>query len=56
MCFPPFEQLAKQQMVQFQDSILERLHHHTFSNMLFNRISKAKCSRILSCSNLGAGV
>jgi len=40
-------------MVQLQDSILECLHHHTLSNMLFNRISKAHCVRILSFSNLG---
>jgi hypothetical protein len=36
-------------MVQVQDSISERLHHHTFSNMLFNMISKAHHVRIFSC-------
>jgi len=34
-------------MVWFQDSILEHLHYHTFSNMLFNKISKAHCAKIL---------
>jgi hypothetical protein len=33
VCLPPFE-LVGQQMVQLQNSILEHLHHHTFSNML----------------------
>ncbi len=36
-------------MVQFQNSILEHLHYHTFSNMIFNRIFKAHCAWILSC-------
>jgi len=36
-------------MVQVQDSISKRLHHHTFSNMLFNMISKAHHVRIFSC-------
>jgi hypothetical protein len=39
-CFLPFEQLIGHQMVWFQDSILERLHHHTLSNMLFYSIVK----------------
>jgi hypothetical protein len=34
---------------------LECLHHHTFLNMIFDRISKAHCVQILSCSSLGAG-
>jgi hypothetical protein len=29
-CFPSFEQLIGQQMVQLQDSISECLHHQTF--------------------------
>jgi hypothetical protein len=44
MCFLPFEQLMGQQMVQFQNSISKRLHHHTFSSKLFNGISKAHCA------------
>ncbi len=48
-CFPPFEQLFEQQMVQFQDSILECLHHHTLSSMLFDRTFEAHHARILSC-------
>jgi len=47
--FLSFEQLIGQQMVQLQDSILKRLHHHTLSNILSNGISKAHCARILSC-------
>jgi hypothetical protein len=42
-------------MVWFQDSILECLHHHTFFNMLFDRISKANCVQILSCSSPRVG-
>jgi hypothetical protein len=36
-------------MVQFQDSISKRLHHHTLSNMLSNETSEAHCARIFSC-------
>jgi hypothetical protein len=35
--FSFFEQFIKQQMVKLQDSILEHLHHHTFSNMFSNK-------------------
>jgi len=38
-CLLPFEQLIGQQMVQFQDSILEHLHHRTFSIMFFDETS-----------------
>jgi hypothetical protein len=38
-------------MVRFQDSILDRLHHHTFSNMLSNMIFEAHHAWILSCSS-----
>jgi len=56
VCFLPFEQLIEQQMVQLQDSILEHLHHHTLSNMLFDKISKAHRARILLCFGLGTNV
>jgi hypothetical protein len=42
-------------MVWLQNSILERLYHHTLSNMLSQRISDTHCVQILSCFNLGAG-
>jgi hypothetical protein len=48
-CLPPFEQLIGQQIVQFQDSISETLHHHTFSSMFPNGISKVHQAQILSC-------
>jgi len=48
-CLPPFEQLIRQQMVQLQDSIMERLHHHTFSNMFFDGTFEAHVAQILSC-------
>ncbi len=54
-CFLSFEQFIEQQMVWLQDSILERLHHHTLSNILLDMISEAHRAQILSCSNLGAG-
>jgi hypothetical protein len=41
-------------MVQFQDSILERLHHHTLSNMLSDGTLKTHHAQILSCFGLGA--
>jgi hypothetical protein len=41
VCLFPFKQLIKEQIVQLQDSILECLHHHTFSSMLFDETSKA---------------
>jgi hypothetical protein len=50
--FLPFEQFIEQQMVQLQNSISKRLHHHTFSNMFSNKISKAHRARILSCYGL----
>jgi hypothetical protein len=50
VCFPPFEQLTKQQMVQLQDSISEGLHHHTLFNMLSNKTSEAHHAPILLCS------
>ncbi len=40
-------------MVQFQDSILEHLHHHTLFNMLSNRTFEAYHAQILSCFGLG---
>ncbi len=43
-------------MVQFQDSISDHLHHHTFSKMFFNKISKTHHVRILSCSNLRVSI
>jgi len=53
-CLLPFEQLIGQQMVQLQGSISKHLHHHTFSNMLFDETSKAHHAQILSC--FGPGV
>jgi len=55
-CLLLFEQLIGQQMVRLQNSILECLHHHTFSSMLFNMISKTRCAQILSCFGPKAGV
>jgi hypothetical protein len=43
-------------MVWFQDSISERLHYHTLSNIFSDGISEAHYAQILSCSNLGVGV
>jgi hypothetical protein len=43
-------------MVQLQDCILEHLHHHTFFNMLFDKISKAHRAWVLSCSTPRANV
>jgi len=43
-------------MVHFQDFISECLHHHTFSNMLFNMIFKAHCTWILSCFGIWVSV
>ncbi len=42
-------------MIQFQDSILEHLHHHTLSNMLSNMILEAHCAWILSSFSLKVG-
>jgi hypothetical protein len=36
-------------MVQLQDSISKCLHHHTLSNMFFNKIFEAHCAQMLSC-------
>jgi hypothetical protein len=49
-CLFSFEQLIWQQMIRFQNSISERLHHHTLFNMLFDGIFEAHHARILSCS------
>ncbi len=43
-CLFPFEQLIGQQIVQLQDSILERLHHHTLSSMLFDKTFETHCA------------
>ncbi len=53
-CLLPFEQFIMYEMVQFQHSILEHLHHHTLFSMFFDKISEAQCAQILSCSGLGA--
>jgi hypothetical protein len=55
MCLLLFKQLIGQQMVRFQNSILKCLHHHTFSNMLSDRIFEAHYARILSCFRPMAG-
>jgi hypothetical protein len=55
-CLPPFEQLIKQQMVQFKISILKCLHYHTLSNMLSDKIFEAHCAQISSCFGLGVGI
>jgi hypothetical protein len=39
-CLSPFE-LIEQQIFQLQDSISEHLHHHTLSNIIFDKTSKA---------------
>ncbi len=44
-CFP-LEHFIKQQMVQLQDSILKHLHHHTVSNILFDKIFQTHCAQI----------
>jgi len=54
-CFLPFEQLIRQQMVHFQNSISKRLHHHTFSNMFFDEIFEAHRACILSRFSFGVG-
>jgi hypothetical protein len=43
-------------MVQLQDSIMEHLHHHTFSNMFFDGIFEAHVAKILSCFGPRVGV
>jgi hypothetical protein len=53
-CHFPFEQLINQQMVWLQYFISKLLHHHTFSNMLFDEIFEAHCVQTLSCFDLGA--
>ncbi len=55
-CLLPFEQLIGQQMVHLQVSILECLHHHTFSNMFSNGTSTSHHTQILSCSSPRVGV
>jgi hypothetical protein len=35
MCVPPFEQLAERDVDYLQESILKRLHNHSFINILF---------------------
>jgi len=40
-------------MVQLQESISKHLHHHTLSNMRFDRIFETHCARILLCSGPG---
>jgi hypothetical protein len=45
--FSSFEQFIKQQMIKLQDSILEHLHHHTFSNMFSSKIFKPRHAQIL---------
>ncbi len=53
--FFPFEQLiGQQQMVRFQIFILECLHHHTISSMLFDMIFETHHAQILSCFSLEA--
>jgi hypothetical protein len=42
--FFSFEEFIEQQMVQFQNSILEHLHHHAFSSMFFDEILEAPCA------------
>jgi hypothetical protein len=54
MCLFPFEQFIEQQMVQLQNSILECLHYHTFSDMLSNMIFETHHVQILLCFGLGA--
>jgi hypothetical protein len=43
-------------MVRLQDSIFEHPHHHTLSNMLFNRIFETHHVLIISCFGLGVSV
>ncbi len=55
-CFLPFEQFIRQQMVQLQNSILEHLHHHTFSNMFSKRILEAHRAWLSSSSSPRVGI
>jgi hypothetical protein len=43
-CFLPFEQFIMQQMIRFQNSISELLHHYTLFNMLFDETFEAHCA------------
>jgi len=43
-------------MVQLQDSILRRVHHHTLSNMFSIKISDIHYLQILSCFSIRASV
>jgi hypothetical protein len=56
VCLLPFEQFIMYEMVQFQHSILEHLHHHTLFNILFDMTSETHYAQILSCSGLEVGV
>jgi hypothetical protein len=51
-----FEQLIEQQMVWFENSILNGLHYHTISNMFFDGIFETYCAWILSCFSLKANI
>jgi hypothetical protein len=55
-CILLFEQLIGQQMVWLQNSILKHLHHHTLSNMFFNKIFETHHVHIFSCYGLGANI
>jgi hypothetical protein len=56
VCLPPFEQLIEQQMVWFQDSILEHLRHHILFNMFFDKIFEIDCARMFSFFSRRMGV
>jgi hypothetical protein len=55
-CLFSCKQFIEQQMVQFQNSILKCLHHHTLFIVFFDKTFEAHRVWILSCSGLGVNV
>ncbi len=53
---PHFQELIGQQLVRLLDSISKCLQHHTFSNMIFDKIFETHYVQILSCFGFGANV
>jgi len=55
-CLPPFEQLIERGANQLQKTILERLHNHSFSSIIFNMSSNSHwaCLRSYARPSMGA--
>ncbi len=52
----PFEQLTERSIDCLKESILKRLHDHSFTNIIFDLPSNLHWAHLKLCARLGVGI